>query len=148
VCKITTNCRNIISQEHQDYSNRTPQGHQEFLQSFISIIEKSGYNMGAILQERNGGRERESEEKIGQHGVAMKFDLKNEKRGLSFIGGREERPPLHALHMSLPKEGGSLKGRGRPHERGELPLEKETQKWRKKPPILSLKLSLMPQGIT
>ena len=66
--------------------------------------------MGAILQERNGGRERESEEKIGQHGVAMKFDLKNEKRGLSFIGGREERPPLHVLHVALTKEGGSTKG--------------------------------------
>jgi hypothetical protein len=60
----------------------------------------------------NGERARESEEKIGQHGVAMKLDVKNEERGLSFKGGREERPPLHALQVSLPKEGGSLKGGG------------------------------------
>jgi hypothetical protein len=68
--------------------------------------------MATILQERKWGRARESEEKIGQHGVAMKLDVKNEERGLSFKGGREERPPLHALQVSLPKEGGSLKGGG------------------------------------
>jgi hypothetical protein len=34
--------------------------------------------MATMLQERNGGRARESEEKIGQHGVAEKLD---EKRG-------------------------------------------------------------------
>jgi hypothetical protein len=70
----------------------------------------------------NGGRVGESEEKIGQHGVAMKLDVKNEEKSLSFKGGREERPPLHALQVSLPKEGGLLKGWGGYHERGELPL--------------------------
>jgi hypothetical protein len=68
--------------------------------------------METILQERKWGRARESEEKIGQHGVAMKLDVKSQERGLSFKGGREERPPLHVLQVSLPKEGGSLKGGG------------------------------------
>jgi hypothetical protein len=66
--------------------------------------------MASILQERNGGRARESEEKIGQLGVAMRIVVQNEERGLSFKGERERRPPLHALQVSLPKEGGLLKG--------------------------------------
>jgi hypothetical protein len=84
--------------------------------------------------------------KMGSVELLFKLDVKNVERGLSFKGGREERTPLHALQVSLPKERGSLKGEGH-HERGELPLEEETQKWGKKPPILSLNLSPMPQGV-
>jgi len=39
--------------------------------------------MTTILQERKWGRARESEEKIGQHGVAMKLDGK--RGGVSFL---------------------------------------------------------------
>ena len=45
--------------------------------------------MATILQENKWGRARESEEKIGQHGVAMKLDVKNEERGIYFKGERE-----------------------------------------------------------
>jgi hypothetical protein len=38
--------------------------------------------MVAMLQERNGGRARKSEEKIRQHGVAMKLDVKMRRGGL------------------------------------------------------------------
>jgi hypothetical protein len=78
--------------------------------------------MEAILQERNGERARESEEKIGQHGVAMKF-IKKRRGELSFKGGRGERPPLHVSKWHSCKRGGPLRGRtkrerGTPHERG------------------------------
>jgi hypothetical protein len=65
--------------------------------------------MAAILQERNGERARESEEKFGQHGVAIKLHVKMRREGLLLRGGRGE-TPLHAFQVSLPKEGGSLKG--------------------------------------
>jgi hypothetical protein len=89
--------------------------------------------MATRLQERNGERARESEEKFGQHGVAIKLHVKM-RRGDFHFKGERERPPLHAFQVSLPKEGGSLKGGRGHHERGELPLGEETQKWGKKPP--------------
>jgi hypothetical protein len=84
----------------------------------------------------------------------MKLDVKMRRGAFLLREREEERPPLHAFQVSLPKEGGSLKGvgggggGGGHHERGELPLGEETQKWGKKPPLLSLNLSLKPQGVT
>jgi hypothetical protein len=61
----------------------------------------------------NGGRARENREKNGQHGVALKSDVKNEEMSLYFKGEKQERLPLHALQVALMQEGGSLKGGGR-----------------------------------
>jgi hypothetical protein len=72
--------------------------------------------MATILQERKWGRARESEEKIGQHGVAMKLDVKNEERGLSFKGGRGKRDPPCMLYKCHSKRGAH--SRGAHHERG------------------------------
>jgi hypothetical protein len=49
--------------------------------------------MAAILQERNGERARESEEKIGQHGVAMRIDAKMSRGGFLLREGRKRDPP-------------------------------------------------------
>jgi hypothetical protein len=45
---------------------------------------------------------------------------------------------LHALQVSLPKEGGSFKAGGH-HERGELPLGEKTQKMGEETPSLKFK---------
>jgi hypothetical protein len=52
------------------------------------------------------------------------------------------------MHYKCHSQKREAHSKGGHHERGELPLEEETQKWGKKPPILSLNLSLMPQGVT
>jgi hypothetical protein len=108
--------------------------------------------MATILQEREWGRARESEGKIGQHGVTLKLHVKM-SRGAFLLregrgrgrGGREI--PFACITSVTPKEGSSLKGEGHTMRERELPLGEETQKWEKKLPLLSLNLSLMPQGV-
>ena len=94
----------------------------------------------------NGGRAKENGEENQQHGVALKLDAKM-RRGAFLLRGEARETPL-ACSPSSTHARGRLTQRGGHHERGELPLEEETQKWGKKPPILSLNLSLMPQGVT
>jgi hypothetical protein len=65
--------------------------------------------MSTILQRREWGKSKRKWGEKWATWVSLKLDPKNEERGLSFNGGREERPSLHALQVSLPKEGGSLK---------------------------------------
>jgi hypothetical protein len=44
----------------------------------------------------------------------MRIDVQNEERGLSFKGGEEERPSLHALQVSLQKREAHSRERGTP----------------------------------
>jgi hypothetical protein len=127
------------AKEHQEHTKSSSKASLLLIKRVVALWQQ-------YYKRENGGRARENGEKNGQHGVALKLHVKNEERGLFFKGGREKKHPLHALQVSLPKEGGSLKGGGH-HERGEHPLEEETQKWGKKPLILSLNLSLMPQCV-
>jgi hypothetical protein len=59
----------------------------------------------------NGGRARESEEKIGQHGVAMKLDVKMRRGGFSFKGEKQRDPPC-MLTSVTPKRGRLTQGGG------------------------------------
>jgi hypothetical protein len=66
--------------------------------------------MAAILQKRNGERARESEEKIGQHGVAMRIVAKS--GGVSFVlreRSKRDLPCMLSKWHSC-KRGPTLKG--------------------------------------
>jgi hypothetical protein len=69
----------------------------------------------------NGGRARESEEKIGQHGVDMKLDVKNEERGIYFKGKMERGDPpcmhykCHSQKREAHSKGGGAMREGNSH---------------------------------
>jgi hypothetical protein len=71
--------------------------------------------MATILQERKWGRARESEEKIGQHGVAMKLDGK--RRGAFLLRERARETPLACSPSGTHARGG-LHSRGAHFRRG------------------------------
>jgi hypothetical protein len=82
VFKITTICINITSQEHQKYSNRTPIEHHKDTKSSskasLILLRRVAPIWQQYYKRKSGGTTRESEEKIGQHGVAMNLNVKNE----------------------------------------------------------------------
>jgi hypothetical protein len=72
--------------------------------------------------------------------------ISKKRRGAFLLreGERRDPPCMHYKCYSQKRETHS---KGGLHERGELRLEEESQKWGKKTPILSLNLSLMFQGV-
>jgi hypothetical protein len=138
------------------------------LQSFTFIIHKMWLQiLAARLQRRRWEREKEwgeiwaawscTENRFQNEGPSFKGEKEREtpcmfskchsqNEGPSFKGEKErETPCMFSKCHSQKREAYSKGGH---HERGEVPLGEETQKWGKKPSFLSLNLSLMPQGVT
>jgi hypothetical protein len=103
-------------QERQEYSNRTPREHHKDTKSSSKASLLLLKRVAAIWQQyykrENGGRARESEEKIGQHGVAMKLDGKM-RRGAFLLRERGRETPLACITSVTPK-GGLTQGGGAP----------------------------------
>ena len=82
--------------------------------------------IAARLQRRKWKRAKKEGEKFGQHGVALRIDVQMRRGGLSFKGGRQGRPLLHALQVANmqegapPSRGGSTQGGCTLGERGTL----------------------------
>jgi hypothetical protein len=66
--------KNYLTRTPNKNNKSTPIEHHKDTKSSSKASFLLLKRIAAILQERNGGRARESEEKIGQHGVAMKVD--------------------------------------------------------------------------
>jgi hypothetical protein len=101
-------------QERQEYSNRTPREHHKNTKSSFKASLLLLKRVAAVWQQyykRKWGRARESEEKIGQHGVAMKLDGK--RGGVSFLlRERGKRgPPCMLSKWHSCKRGAPLGGR-------------------------------------
>jgi hypothetical protein len=93
--------------------------------------------MQQYYKRENGERARESEEKFGQHGVAIKLHVQMRRGGFILRErGRGDPPCMLSKCHSQKREAhsrgrGGEERRGGHHERGELPLGEETQKWGK-----------------
>ena len=87
----------------------------------------SGYKFAARLHKRNGERVRESEEKFGQHGVAMRIDTKMRRGGLILREGERRDPPCmhYKCHSKRRK---LIQGGGTHHERGGTPTRRGNSK--------------------
>jgi hypothetical protein len=92
-------------------------------------------------------REREEWERFGKHKLALRIDAKRRREDFILRERSKRDPPCMLSNWHSCKREAHSKA-GECHEKGELSLEEETQKWGKKPPILNLNLSLMPQGVT
>jgi hypothetical protein len=84
-------------QERQEYSNRTLREHHKDTKSSSKASLLLLKTVAAIWQQyykrENGGRARESEGKIGQHGVSIKLPCQK-RRGELSLRERSKRDPL------------------------------------------------------
>jgi hypothetical protein len=142
------NCSNITSKRTPyKITKNTPNAHKISSKASLLLSTRCGCKYCSKITKKKIGESKKGLGEIWAAWSCTENRCQKEERSLYFKGEKKEIPPLHALQVALMQEGGSLKGGGH-HERRELSLEEKTQKWGKKPPILSLNLSLMPQGVT
>jgi hypothetical protein len=108
--------------------------------------------MATILQEREWGRARESEGKIGQHGVTLKLHVKMSRGAFLLREGEGEgegrkRDPLCMHYKCHSKRGKLTQGGGAHHEREGAPTRRRNSKMGEKTPSPKFKpFSNSPRG--
>jgi hypothetical protein len=101
-------------QERQEYSSRTPIDYHKDTKSSSKTSLLLLKRVVAIWQQYykrgNGERARESEEKIGQHGVAMKSYAKRGGKRFLLRGRRKRDPPCMLSKWHSGKSWAPLRG--------------------------------------
>jgi len=98
-------------------TKKTPNAHKRSSKASFIIHKMLLQIITARFTMREWERERRKWEKFGHHRLSLKLNGQKRRGDLSFKGGRQGRPPLHALQVATMQEGAPLKG-GAPHERG------------------------------
>jgi hypothetical protein len=91
-------------------TKKTPNAHKRSSKASFIIHKMLLQILAARFTMREWERERREWEKFGQHRLALKIDGEKRRGGLSFKGGRQGRPLLHALQVAAMQEGAPLKG--------------------------------------